>query len=313
MKDSLSLRLEFYSSFITVCEEKSFSRAANKIGLSQGAISQHIAALEKTYGAKLLERGGEEVRTTATGETVLRRAYEILATERRLREEIAKMTGAMSRTILIAASTVPGEHLLPIIIKEYRLTHPDANFRVDVCDSEEAWKLLKKGEVDFAAVGTLETDLGGYDLIALASEELVLIVPPNSNLASKSKVNIKEFLKQPFVSRESGSGTRRELENMLAKAGYHWSDLNVVSALGSTEAVINAVQQGMGVSIISSIAGAKAAKSKIVRVVQISDLEASRKLFLVRRKVDIDKRQEARNPLEEFWNFASSKAPLHAS
>ncbi len=307
------MRLEFYNSFIVVCEEKSFSRAANRIGLSQGAISQHIAALEKIYGAKLLQRGGEEVNVTPTGETVLRRAYEILATERRLREEVTKMTGATSHTILIAASTIPGEHLLPIIIKGYRLTHPDANFRVDVCDSEEAWKLLKKGEVDFAAVGSLEKDLDGYDLIALANEELVLVVPPKSNLASKSKVSIKEFLKQTFVSRESGSGTRRELENMLAKAGYHWSDLNIVSALGSTEAVINAVQQGMGVSIISSIAGAKAAKSKIVRIVQISDLDASRKLFLVRRKADAAKKQETRNPLEEFWDFASSKAPLHTS
>jgi DNA-binding transcriptional LysR family regulator len=313
MKDSLVLRLEFFNSFIAVCEEKSFSKAANKTGLSQGSISQHVAALEKTYGVRLLERGGEEVSVTPAGEHVLTRAYEILATERKLRGEITKITGATSQTILIAASTIPGEHLLPAVIKEFRSTHPDVDFRVTICDSEEAWRLLNNSDADFAAVGTLGGNKAGYDLVELASEELVLIVPINSDLASKSKVSVKEALRQPFVSRESGSGTRREVENMLDKAGYHRSDLKIVSVLGSTEAVINAVQQGVGVSIISSIAGEKAAKNGIVRVIKLGDIEASRKLFLVRRKVDTAKKQEVRSLLEEFWSFVSSRALLHSS
>jgi DNA-binding transcriptional LysR family regulator len=311
MKDSLSLRLEFYNSFVAVCEERSFSKAASKTMLSQGAISQHIAALEKTYGARLLERGGEEVRVTPAGESVLRRAYEILAAERRLREELAKITSTTTNIILIAASTIPGEHLLPVILKSFRSTHPDVNFKVTIRDSEEAWKLLDSRGADFAAVGTLENHLEGHDLIELTSEELVLIAPPNSNIATKSKVSVKEVLKQPFVSRESGSGTRREVENMFNKAGYHWSDLNVASVLGSTEAVINAVQQGMGVSIISSIAAAKAAKSKTVKVVGLSDLEASRKLFMVRRKLETAKKLEARDIFEEFWTFVSLRVPVH--
>nr|MDO8098941.1 LysR family transcriptional regulator [Candidatus Njordarchaeota archaeon] len=311
MKDSSSLRLEFYNSFVAVCEEKSFSKAAKKVGLTQGSISQHVAALEKVYGAKLLERGGEEVRGTSAGEVVLKRAYEILAAEKRIREEIAKIVGLGGNIISVAASTIPGEHLLPILIKEFRSTRPAVSFKVKVCDSDEAWRMLRDSQVNFAAVGTLVKDLGPYDAIELTTEKLVLIASPKSALATKTRVGIDEVLEHPYVSRESGSGTRREIQNMLVKSGHDWNELKVVSELGSTEAVINAVSQGVGVSIVSSIAAMKAARKKLVRVIGLTDLETSRKLFLIRRKLDTSEKQEVSTAADEFWRFTSSRVPIH--
>jgi DNA-binding transcriptional LysR family regulator len=310
MKDTSSLRLEIYNSFVAVCEEKSFSKAAKKVGLTQGSVSQHVAALEKAYGARLLERG-EVVRVTSLGEVVLRRAYEILAAEKRIREELAKIVGSGGNVISVAASTIPGEHLLPILIKEFRSTHPDVNFRVKVCDSDEAWRMLKDSQVNFAAVGTLVKDLGPYDLIELATEKLVLIASLNNALAAKTRVSIGEVLRYPYISRESGSGTRREIEGMLIRSGRDGRELKVVSELGSTEAVINAVSQGMGVSIVSSIAAARAAKKQLVKVIGLTDLETYRKLFLVRRKLDVSEKQEVSAGADEFWGFTSSRVPLH--
>lgn len=307
------MRLEFYNSFVAVCEEKSFSKAAKKVGLTQGSVSQHVAALEKAYGVKLLERGGEEARVTSTGEVVLKRSYEILAAEKRIREEVARLVGSGGNVISVAASTIPGEHLLPILIKEFRSTHLDVNFRVKVCDSDEAWRMLRDNQVNFAAVGTLVKDLEPYDVIELATEKLVLIAPPNSALAAKTRVSIGEVLRHPYISRESGSGTQREIEGMFIKSDRDWSELKVVSELGSTEAVINAVSQGMGVSIVSSIAAVRAAKKKLVKVIGLTDLETSRKLFLVRRKLDTSGKQEVSAVGEEFWRFTSSRVPLHTA
>jgi DNA-binding transcriptional LysR family regulator len=312
VKDSSSLRLEFYNSFVAVCEEKSFSKAAKKVGLSQGSISQHVASLERTYGVRLLERGGEEVRLTPVGEVVLKRAYEILTAERKLREELARVAGSAGNMIQVAASTVPGEHLLPLLIREFTTSRPDSSFKVKVCDSEEAWKMLRDGQANFAAVGTLGKDPALFDLIELADEQLVLIVPSNSSLAAKGKVSLNEVTKHPFISRETGSGTRKEIEGMLTKAGHDWSEFKVVSELGSTEAVINAVSQGLGVSIVSSIAAWRAAKNRLIKVVKLTDLETPRKLFLARKKVDTSKKKEVSDINEEFWRFTSSRTPIRS-
>ncbi|WXG43414.1 MAG: selenium metabolism-associated LysR family transcriptional regulator [Promethearchaeati archaeon SRVP18_Atabeyarchaeia-1] len=307
MSDSLSLRLEFYNSFIAVCEEKSFSKAAKKVGLSQGAISQHVATLERIYRGRLLERGTESVRLTSTGELVLRRAYEILAVESRLRQEVETAKGFADNTIEIAASTIPGEYLLPAMIKQFRAIRPSVNFEVKVVDSREAWSQLKDNEADFAAVGTLVDDLRPYEIAEIATEELVLIVPIDSALASRNRISIREVLKHPFVSREAGSGTRREIENMLSRAGLSWSQLNTVVQLGSTEAITSAVQQGIGISIVSSIAATKATKNNLVKAIHFSDLDASRRLFLARRRVDASKSGAPRDLTEEFWHFVNSR------
>jgi DNA-binding transcriptional LysR family regulator len=309
----MSLRLEFYNSFIAVCQEKSFSKAARRVGLSQGAISQHIAALERVYGMKLLKRGAKEIALTSAGDLVLKRAYEILAIERLIRQDIDKTMNPVQNTIKIAASTIPGEHLLPTMIKGFRSIRPDADLRVSIVDSQKAWRQLKDNEVDFAAVGTSTSNLEAYEVIELATEELVLVVATDDALASKTNVSVKEILKHPFISREAGSGTRKEIEAMLRRAGLSWSEFNVVTQLGSTEAVIGAVQQGIGASIVSSIAAEKAAVNKLIRIIHLNDLDTKRGLFLVRRKGDGSKKRRSRDLCGEFWRFAVSKRPFSSS
>ena len=154
-----------------------------------------------------------------------------------------------------------------------------------------------------AAVGTLllaPKDLE-YEKLPIGEEKLVLIISPNHELARKEYLSIKEISSLPFVSREKGSGTRAELERFLKESGVDSSQLNIRMELGSTESIITAVSEGIGVSIISERAAKKAEKAELIRILQLSGVDSRRRLYLVRNL-----RGEFSKPARLLWKYSES-------
>lgn len=115
----------------------------------------------------------------------------------------------------------------------------------------------------------------------------------------KESIKLSEILKYPYINREETSGTRIEVERMLKEAGIPPQKLNTVLELASTQAVITAVSEGIGVSVISSIAAQKAENAWLIKALRIEQVKSTRKFYLLKPKKELNK------ICQTFWNFCT--------
>ncbi len=207
--DTVDPKISYFQTFVIAAKTKSFSKAAKKLGVTQGTVSNHISVLEKFFDAQLFLRTPEGVDLTLEGETLYKNAEKILDYLNSAKQQMRILHEHPEGVIRIAASTTPGEHLLPSIIREYNKEFKDVEFEIQITDSEKCFKLLEDKMVDIIAVGNIYDD--NYDSAVIGKDRLVLIVPPNHHLAEKEVAKLSDVLKEDYIDREKGSGTREIL------------------------------------------------------------------------------------------------------
>ena len=292
-----TIRFDYLNTFLTVARTHSFSLAAKELKTSQGTVSHHVAALEAYFDAELFKRTTNGVEVTDEGATLKETAEKILQQAQDAKTKISTSKLNLAGTIKIAASTIPGEHIIPSLIAEFKKKYPDVKFKIKAEDSLNSLNGLQVNDVDFAAVGTIQGFEEKFGFVQIGEEQLVLVVPCNHELANHKTVELHEILQYPFVNREDTSGTRMEIERLLAKNSILSQKLQVALELGSTESVITAVSEGRGISIISSIAATKSQAAGLIKIVAIEEAKNPRKLYIVRPKRSLLKTSEA------FWEF----------
>jgi len=237
--------------FCRVVEKRSFTLAGSDLGLAQATVSERIAALESTVGLRLLDRLGRSAVPTRAGEKLYDRALHMLRLRDELLADLAGYGTDEAGTLEIAASTIPGEFVLPELTARFRKDRPRVLVRVKVGDSHWVGERVLAGEVECGVVGA-EPDAPNLDAKALWPDALVAIAPPDHPLAHARAIPRDLLLEQPLILREPGSGTRRTLENAL---GPRAADLlRVVAEFGSTTAAKRAVAAGHGISVLSAVA-----------------------------------------------------------
>ena len=294
------LNIQFLETFIRIAEFGSFSRAASKLNVSQSAISQQVEVLENYFGAKLFERSIKGVELTVEGKILLKYSKSILDYLGLAKKEIEESLGEIKGVLKISASTIPGEHILPKFLINFKKEYPNVSYQIEVNDSEISLNKLREGLIDLAATGSLENEKK-FDSIVLAEEELVLAVPANHELANKEVIDLQEIIKYPYLIREKTSGTRRESEKLLMKKGIYTKDLQIIAELNTPESILTAVSEGLGISLISSIAALKFEKARSIKCLKLpASLSPTRKLYLVKQRAGDGK---VRALLETFWDF----------
>lgn len=297
----MSIKLSYLENFLTISKIGSFSKSADHLKISQSAISQQMETLESYFGTQLFKRSTKGVSLTETGEILLKRVKVIVDQIKLIKAEIGEKE--LRQMIKISASTIPGEHILPKYYAKFKSDNPNVEFQIDINDTATSLNKLFEESVDFAAVGSLMGYDEKIDRIVLAEEELVLVVPKDHELASEENINFKEILKYPYISREPASGTRIESEKLLENIGIPPEDLKIICELTTTESVLSGVADGMGISIISSIAAKKMEAAGLVKVLKPKDFNSKRKLFLVKLKDKSFKNQL----VERFWDFVKKE------
>ena len=242
--------------FCTVAETKSFLKTSKIIHLTQPAVSLQIKALEELYETKLFDRSSSSINLTSSGEVLYSYAKNILAQYAELDKEIGKITALIKGSITIGASTTIGNYLLPSVVYNFKKTHPEIKINMLIGNTNRVLDLLNSGVVEFGIVEG-ETTRSKIKVEALLTDELVFILPAMHHLAKKKSISILELMKEPFIIREEGSGTRQVIEKYLALHGIKISDLHIVLVLGGTESIKEAVERGMGISILSRWAARK--------------------------------------------------------
>ena len=261
------MNLTKLEAFILVIEKKSFSEAAIALKSSQPATSLKIKSLEDELGLDLLDRGSSGIQPTAAGMLVYQASKEMVQRWRRLEDDLRVFENTLTGTLTIGASTIPGTYLVPSWVKKFRSLYPNVAVTIEISDSKETLKKLQNQLVDVSITG-LPSDSKELSYKLVSSDALVLIAPYHHPLGLSNEPTFEQIKQFDFVIREEGSGTRKVMEDYLSIHSHSLSDLNSVVSIGSTEAVIAAVEAGLGISFVSRLAALPAAKAHRIQIIE---------------------------------------------
>lgn len=272
--------------FCAVAETKSFSKASEIIHLTQPAVSLQIQAIEEAFETKLFDRTSNTVMLTPTGEILYNYAKEILGLYAAIEKDIGEITGLVKGNISVGASTTIGNYLMPAVISDFKRAFPKITIQLIVGNTKRIVELLKAGNLN---LGIVEGEAGSYKVMTekLLSDELSLIVAPFHPWAKKKEISIHEIIKEPFILREDGSGTRQVIEKYLSKMGIAVQSLKISSIIGSTEAIKEAVENGIGVSIVSKWAVRKEGRYGTIHTLGFKEIRMLRDFSLIFNKNSI--------------------------
>lgn len=283
--------------FCAVAETKSFSKTSRIVHLSQPAVSLQIQALEEFFETKLFDRSGGEISLTPAGEFLYPQAKHILDHYTDIEKEMRKITGAIKGGFTLGASTSIGNHVLPRVIIAFKKEHPKVKISMMVGNTKRIEELVKSGFIDFGLVAG-ECMGGRLKRETIMSDDLILIVSRDHPWAKKKMVSILDLLKEPFIFREEGSGTRQKIEEYFASHGISIHDMHVAMVLGSTASIKESVEAGVGVSIVSKWAVQRELGEGRLNMVTFREGNIQRDLFLV-----LPPRKHLSHVMDEFLIF----------
>jgi len=289
--------IPYLDTFSKAAELSSFTGAAKALRLTQAAVSQRIHVLEKTLGKALFQRRGGRVLLTEAGQELYEFAQQILDLHRQARQKISCQKTMLRGELRIAASSIPGEHLLPAILSVFGQKHPHIRVHASVSDSMAVMTQVEHGNVSLGLVGR-KADNPHLEFRYLASDRMVLIVPPRHALFRRKRITVKQLSRYPLVLREVGSGLRHCFEKSLDRSGLSLADFRVALELGSNEAIKEAVLRGAGIAILSTYAVQKEIRAGELHTVQVSDLKCDRDMYVVQ-----DRRRVLPLPARQFLTF----------
>jgi len=297
------MNLDYLLTFREVVRLGSFSGVAKKLSISQPAVSFQIQKLERDLGVRLLDRGQKSIKLTDAGKRLLRFAEVVKQAHEGLIHDIDEMREEVTGNIVIAASTIPGEVLLTPLLGEFKALHPSIGAQVEVSDSLTVIDRVREGYYDVGFCGVIPEG-AELDFFKIAEDEIVLIVFPEHPFAGRDKVSIMDLEGEPLIMREETSGTQQSLKSLLAGSGIDVARWAPGFKMGTTQAVVSAVESRMGIAFISNLAIKKSLALGMVKQVIVGGLEMRRDFYCIYRKERVVSRL-----LTEFIAFVRARAP----
>src|SRR5215218_5020238 len=271
------------AAFCAVLERKSFSQAAERLGVTQPAVSLQIRALEERLGQRLLDRSGRRVEPTEAGRRLYRNAQRMLNLEENMLADVAAADeGKLAGTLKIGASTGPGAHLVPILLCEFQRAHPGLRVALSISDTQAVIEQVAARELELGVVGALRRHRS-LEFEPLARDEIVLAVPPGHQAAG-GNVTLEELQLETLIVMQEGAGVRQVVEEELRRAGLPLRGLRPQLELGLQESVKSAVAAGYGVAFISRTAIEGELAAGTLAWARVADIEPSRQLYVVQAR-----------------------------
>jgi DNA-binding transcriptional LysR family regulator len=276
----MTLNLHHLRVFAAVAQERSFSRAAVALRLSQPAVSKTVQELERQTQLSLFDRSGRTPQLTDAGNALFARARELFGIERIAEEELGALRGLERGVLRVGASTTVATYFLPQLLARFHQQHPGVTLRVVSANTRAIARRLLEGRLDIALVeGPVLHER--ISVIPWREDELVVIAPASHPLVHKRRVRAADLIDEPFILREPGSGTRVVAEAALAEHGIH---PGTTVQLGSTEAIKQAVAAGLGLAVVSRAAAADQLALGYIAVVPLRSAAFRRALTELRLK-----------------------------
>ena len=267
------------AAFCAVVDRKSFSQAAELLGVTQPAVSLQIRSLEKRLGERLLDRSGRRVEPTEAGVRLYRSAQRMLALEQQLLEEVSGDEELRGR-LEIGCSTGPGATVLPLLLCEFQAENPGVAISLSVNDTLHVIDLVAERRLELGVVGAAPRHRA-VTFEPFFQDEIVLAVPPEHPLAGKT-VALDDLRSETLILMQEGAGVRQMVEDELRSAGLRFRDLDVKLELGLQESVKAAVAAGHGVTFISRSSIEPELAGRTLAAASVEGLTPTREISLVR-------------------------------
>ncbi|MFC5453131.1 selenium metabolism-associated LysR family transcriptional regulator [Paenibacillus aestuarii] len=266
--------------FYTVAEKGSFSHAAVALHMTQPAVTMQVQALEDYFGVKLFHRSTKKIELSESGRALLPFAKRSIELIRETDVAMSKFTKMIDGRLQLGASLTMGEYILPRLLGPFSKDYPNISVSMKVMNTAQILDEVLGHQLNF---GLVEAPIHHPDVHteAILSDELKLIVPVGHPLADMDVITFDEVLKYPFVLREQGSGTRRVMEEELARLNVDYSGMKIVMELGSTGAIKSAVEAGLGISILSQSSVKHEVALGLVKVKQIENITFARNFYAI--------------------------------
>ena len=291
------------AAFCAVVERRSFSQAAERLGVTQPAVSLQIRSLEQRLGTQLLDRSGRRVEPTEAGLRLYTAAQRLLAQEEQLLRDVAAGDGGtLTGSLELGASTGPGGTVVPLLLCEFGELHPDVRVRLAVSDTQTVVDRVADRDLELGVVGAARRHRGVV-FEPFFRDELVLAVPPGHSFAGRT-ISLDALRSAPLIVMQDGAGVRQVIEDELRAAGVRLRDFDVRAELGLQESVRSAVAAGHGVTFISRTALEADLAAGTIASARVRGLDPVREIFLVRSSG-----RTVTRAAEAFVDFARSRLP----
>lgn len=266
--------------FVSVCKNKSFSKASQELHLSQPAVSRHIKELEEIYQCRLFDRMGNRIEVTKEGRQMLQSVFHILDAYQQLDFSMQTLLHKYKGNLLLGASTTIAQYVLPKLLSSFMLRHPEVQINMSNDNTRHIQQALLDRRID---VGLIEgpVTIPNLHYISWMKDELVPVVHRNSKWANVEEITLLELQQIPLVVRELGSGTLDVIELALKQKELTLQNLNVIIQLGSTESIKNFLYHKDCMAIVSIQSVLKELKEGIFQVVEIPELKMERSFNIV--------------------------------
>lgn len=284
--------------FLAAAETLNFSRAAERLHLSQPSVTQHIQLLEAHFGVPLFLRAGRRVSLTEAGARLVPLAREMVMASIRTDEIMESLKGEVHGELRIGCSTTPGKYVLPPLLADFMRLYPRVEAVVNVTSRDRALRMLSDGRVHLALSSVFEYS-SEIEFHRFITEPIVLITPPDHPWALRGEIEPDELMDMRFILREETSGTYAVLRDGLAKIGMNITTLNRVLTLGNSEAIAFAVQEGIGVGFVSRLVARRIVSNSVAQV-RVKSLDLSQDVYIGRHLS-----HPATSAQAAFWQFVT--------
>jgi DNA-binding transcriptional LysR family regulator len=287
--------------FLIAAEEKNFSRTAERLNLSQSAVSQNIQSMERAYGVQLFTRRGRTVELSEAGQTILPMVRDVLRAARLMEDGFQEINHQVGGELLIGCSTSAGKYIMPVLLSDFQREYPAVHPRVKIMGREGVYERLLNQSIPIG-VSSKSFDHRDLECLPLFDDLIYLIVPADHPWAKYGQATPDDLIGQPIIMREEMSGTCETVMHGLKSYGITPDMLNVTMELGNPEAIEMAVERGVGIAFVSEMIAVRGLAFGRVKKIELQGLDLKRTVYMARHiQYPFTRAQSL------FWDFARSQ------
>lgn len=277
------MNINLLKAFIAIVDAGSFSKAAERLFISQPALSQNMKQLENYFTVSLIKRTPHNLTLTEAGTLLYNHAVKLVEMCELMEEDMNAFRASLNDTVLVGATTIIGGYAVPCSIFIFKSKYPEAKVKLKLGNRRQILDQLREDIIDIAVI---EGDRPDENFVAseIHTEEMVVIAPNNGQWKNHTALGLEEFLQVPLIMREEGSATRSSTERTLQQAGIRLENLTVVMELNSVDSIKAAVEAGHGVSVLPRMAVKKELYNKTLCALRIDKLLFMQPIHIVYKR-----------------------------
>jgi len=287
--------------FVVAAEELNFSRTAERLHLSQSAVSQNVQSLEREFAVELFIRQGRSVWLSEAGQALLPLAQEVVNAVGHMSEVMNGIEGQVAGELIVGCSTTSGKYLLPNLVAAFRHSYPLVRVGVKVMSRDEVINRLIDGRLALV-VTSQKIDQRDLEYVPFFEDRVILIVPAQHRWVAYGRALPADLVDEPIILREEKAGTMQVLLEGLARHGIALDMLNPIMEIGNAEAIEMAVEEGLGIAFVSELAAAHGLALGRVKKVEVAGLDLRRTIYIARNTRTLLSRTQDR-----FWTFVEQR------